>query len=202
MGDVTERAWLTDDTISKGSWCYTQDLEIKPASIVLHSLIDIVSKNGVLLLNISPKADGTILENQKAVLLGMGDWPSKFGEAIYETRPWFRYGEGPTQLQRGRFGGFTDKDRYTPRDIRYTTRGNASYVIALGWPGAGTELPAQAFAAAKEPLSITKVSLLGSREEVRWKLGAEGLSLTTPPSKVHDLAIVFKGETAAKLAGR
>lgn len=197
MGDVTERAWLTDDTISKGSWCYTQDLEIKPASIVLHSLIDIVSKNGVLLLNISPKADGTIPENQRAVLLGMGAWLSRFGEAIYDTRPWFRYGEGPTRLQQGRFGGFTDKDGYTAQDIRYTTKGDTIYVIALGWPGAGTELVATAFAASKEPPKITGVSLLGSREEVRWRLVADGLSLTTPVSKVHDLAIVFKVETAA-----
>ena len=202
MGDVTPRPWLTDDTISKGSWCYTQDLEIKPTSIVLHSLIDIVSKNGVLLLNISPKADGTIPDNQRAVLLGIGEWLGKFGEAIYETRPWFRYGEGPTQLEHGRFGGFTDKVGYTPKDLRYTTKGASVYVIALGWPGAGTELLATAFAsdASRPSLKIDKVSLLGSREAVKWKLGPEGLSLTTPGSKVHDLAVVFKVETASKLA--
>jgi hypothetical protein len=68
-------------------------------------------------------------------------------------------------------------------------------VIALGWPGAGTELLATAFATLPQLARITKVSLLGSREEVRWKLGPNGLSLTTPASKVHDLAIVFKVET-------
>jgi alpha-L-fucosidase len=199
MGDVTARAWLTDDTISKGSWCYTRDLQIKPTSVVLHSLIDIVSKNGVLLLNISPRADGTIPDDQKAVLLGLGEWLGKFGEAIYGTRPWIRYGEGPTQLPQGRFGGFTDKaGGYVPQDIRYTRKGKAVYVIALGWPGAGTELLCRSFAAggAQTPPTIARVTLLGSREEVRWKLGPDGLSLTTPTSKVHDLAIVFKVETS------
>jgi alpha-L-fucosidase len=87
MGELTPFSWLTDDTLSKGSWCYTQDMVIKPTSVVLHSLIDIVSKNGVLLLNISPKADGTIPDNQQKVLLEIGEWLKKYGEAIYSTSP-------------------------------------------------------------------------------------------------------------------
>jgi alpha-L-fucosidase len=71
-----EKVWMTDETVSTGSWCYTENLQIKPAVDVLHVLIDIVSKNGVLLLNISPMADGTIPEDQRNVLLTMGDWLS------------------------------------------------------------------------------------------------------------------------------
>jgi alpha-L-fucosidase len=74
MNQIGEQSWMTDETISKGSWCYTNDLEIKETKDLLHVLIDIVSKNGVLMLNISPKADGTIPEDQKEVLLGIGNW--------------------------------------------------------------------------------------------------------------------------------
>ena len=132
---LTDYVWLTDDTISKGSWCYTKDLKIKSANEVIDTLIDIVSKNGVLLLNISPKADGTIPDDQKQVLLDIGQWLSVNGEAIYETRPWFTYGEGPTGMERG--GHFVGSTEYTDDDIRYTRSkdGQALYAIALGWPG-------------------------------------------------------------------
>lgn len=195
MKDVTEEVWLTDDTISKGSWCYTEGLEIKSTATVLHSLIDIVSKNGVLVLNISPKADGIIPENQQAVLLGMGRWLAVYGEAIYSTRPWMVFGEGPTDsnLPEGRFGGVGDpKSGYTARDIRFTRSkdGTTLYAIALGWPGAGREVLIRSFAG--ERPDITSVSMLGSTETVEWKWSDDGLSLTTPEQMVDDLATVFK----------
>lgn len=196
MGELTKFPWLTDDTISKGSWCYTEDLAIKPTSIVLHGLIDIVSKNGVLLLNISPKADGTIPDNQRQVLLEMGDWLKKYGEAIYETRPWTTYGEGPTKLEAGRFGGFRDAGGYTPEDIRYTQKGNVIYAILLGWPGSGASVTLQSFA--KEnlnaDLTVANVTMLGSEGEIRWEQSEGGLTFTTPNENIDDLAVVFKIE--------
>ena len=137
MNRLTDFCWLTDDTISMGSWCYTTNLRIKPTAKVLHDFIDIVSKNGCLLLNISPMADGTIPDVQRKVLLGMGAWLKVNGEAIYNTRPWLAFGEGPTRLRKG--GGFVGHVTYTARDIRYTRSkdGAAVYVIALGWPEGG-----------------------------------------------------------------
>lgn len=195
MGKLTAFPWLTDDTISRGSWCYTQDLEIKPTSVVLHGLIDIVSKNGVLLLNISPKADGTIPDNQWKVLLEMGDWLKRYGEAVYETRPWIVYGEGPTKLETGRFGGVIDAaGGYTPRDIRYTQKGNAIYAILLGSPGTGKNVTLQSFAKKKlnEDLKITDVTMLECDERIRWEQGEDGLTITAPNEEIDDLAVVFK----------
>ncbi len=98
---LTDFVWLTDDTISRGSWCYTENLGIKKSLEIVRTLADIVSKNGQLMLNISPKADGTIPDNQKKVLLEIGDWMKQIGEAIYGTRPFVEYGEGPAKMESG-----------------------------------------------------------------------------------------------------
>lgn len=134
LDHLTDYTWLTDDTVSWGSWCYTQDLRIKSAETVLHTLIDIVSKNGVLLLNVSPRADGIIPQNQREVLEEIGAWLEINGEAIYKTRPWKSFGEGPTRLERE--GSFVGRLDYTPQDIRFTCSKDKTsfYVITLGLP--------------------------------------------------------------------
>ncbi len=164
-----EKSWMTDETLSTGSWCYTEDLQIKPAVDVLHVLIDIVSKNGVLLLNISPMANGTIPENQKDVLLKIGDWLKKYGESIYETRPWYTYGEGPTKEPEGNFSNHQKflKIKYSAKDVRFTTKGNAIYATILGWPGNSQDVVLESFSTNnwKNSKSIKNVSLLGSNEK-------------------------------------
>lgn len=132
---LTERWWLTDDTINQKTWFYNQNREVKSTRRVLHDFIDIVSKRGCLLLNIAPRANGTIPTEQKEVLLNLGKWLDTAGEAIYNTRPWKIYGEGPTQLESG--GHFLGKVTYTAEDLRYTRSkdGKTVYVIAMGWPG-------------------------------------------------------------------
>lgn len=137
LEDTTEDTWLTDDTISWGSWSYTTDLELKDTGTIVKTLADIVSKNGELLLNASPKADGSFPEDQKKVLYGVGDWLKINGEAIYNTRPWLIYGEGPTKMAKG--GHFVGKVDYTEKDIRYTQSkdGKTLYVIILGKPKPG-----------------------------------------------------------------
>jgi alpha-L-fucosidase len=194
MKDLTDTWWLTDDTISKGSWCYTGDLQIKRLSDVLHVLIDIVSKRGVLLLNLSPKADGTIPDDQREVLLGLGDWLQNYGEAIYDTRPWVIYGEGPTQMDRG--GHFVKTLEYTSDDIRYTVSkdGSTIYATLLGKPNASAEVLLTAFGDEKidGDLSIKEVSLLGSPATVNFNHTETGLALTVPEQVPDDIANVFK----------
>jgi len=196
---IGKEPWMTDETISKGSWCYTGDLEIKPSVDVLHVLIDIVSKNGVLLLNVSPMANGTIPDNQRQVLLDMGRWLDVYGESIYGTRPWYTFGEGPTKEPEGHFKNHQEflKIKYSSRDVRYTTRGDVIYAILLGWPGGGEEIRFAAFAADSlpSPLEIPSVSMLGSQAALDWNLAAEGLTLITPEEAPDQMAVVFKIET-------
>ncbi len=119
---LTPWPWLNDDTISTGSWCYTSTLKVKPAVQVIHDFIDAVSKNGQLLLNISPKSDGTIPRDQRECLLGIGKWLATNGEAIYATRPWLECGEGPNRLKKS--GSFTGSVSYTDKDIRIAAGSN------------------------------------------------------------------------------
>ncbi len=196
MNRMGDQAWMTDETISTGSWCYTQNLEIKPAKDLIHVLIDIVSKNGVLLLNISPKSDGTIPENQKSVLLEMGDWLSSNGEAIYNTRPWFTFGEGPTQQPEGDFKNHSDFKhiKYSEKDIRYTCNGNSIYAITLGNPSALKKINLKAFAEANfdHKIAVKSVHLLGCDKTIDFELRGNGLWIILPETFDQDIAAVFK----------
>ena len=196
MNTMGTQAWMTDETISTGSWCYTRDLKIKPYDQLLYVLIDIVSKNGVLLLNISPKSDGTIPEDQKSVLLKMGDWLQKYGEAIYGTRPWYTFGEGPTQQPKGDFENHSEfkKIKYCADDIRYTTKGKYIYALTLGFPGADKEILLKAFGKNNMPekLKIKSVSLLGYNDDINYKITESGLQVKTPSTVEDGASLVFK----------
>lgn len=132
--DIQHPYWLTDDSISSSSWCYTVGIGYYSLNAMLHSLIDRVSKNGNMVLNIAPMADGTIPGDQRSILLGMGDYLKRFGESIYATRAWSAYGEGPTKMGGG---SFTTPRAGTNTDIRFTRNkaGTVLYATVLGWPG-------------------------------------------------------------------
>jgi alpha-L-fucosidase len=133
-GGLLTPYWLTDDAISSTSWGYTVGLGYYTTQALLHALIDRVAKGGTMLLNISPMADGTIPSQQQTILLGIGDWLGRFGEAIYATRSWTSYGEGPTAMGGG---SFTGPKAGTPQDVRFTRSQDNTilYVTALGWQG-------------------------------------------------------------------
>lgn len=195
LNKLTEYAWLTDDSITDGSWSYTQGIRVKPKEYVLHVLIDIVSKNGQLLLNIAPKADGTIPQYQKEVLYYVGDWLKQYGESIYGTRPFVDFGEGPTRLEKS--GHFLKEMSFTPQDIRYTTKGNTVYAILLGRPEAGAQTHMELFSSkglAKD-VAVNSVSVLGSDAAVVWERSDAGLRITIPQAVPQADAIVFKLET-------
>src|SRR5512143_2043107 len=103
FADTRLRHWQTDTSISWKSWCYIENDELKPPESLVQLLVDVVSKNGNLLLDIGPKADGTIPAAQEERLLAIGKWLDVNGEALYGTRPWKQFGEGPTQRAGGAF---------------------------------------------------------------------------------------------------
>jgi alpha-L-fucosidase len=181
--------WMTDDTISTGSWCYTENLRIKSLDKVLHSLIDTAAKNGVMLLNVSPKADGTIPQDQRSVLIGLGKWLQVNGESIYDTRPWVIAAEGPTAEPEG---GFKNADKflrisYSAKDIRFTrSKDNKTlYATALGWPGETMVIESLADL---DLAGISSVRLLSVDEELGWKQTDEGLEIAMPSKPDYGVA--------------
>ncbi|RAG84151.1 alpha-L-fucosidase [Streptacidiphilus pinicola] len=158
--DITAPYWLTDDSISSSSWCYTTGIGYYTTQQMLHSLIDRVSKNGNMLLNIAPMADGTIPQAQKDILLGIGDYLGRFGESVYATRAWTAYGEGPTKMGGG---AFTGPQAGTAQDIRFTRSKDNTvlYATVLGWPG--SSLTVSTLSSSRINLgSLTSVQLLNS----------------------------------------
>ncbi|MFG1865901.1 alpha-L-fucosidase [Microbispora bryophytorum] len=159
-GGIQTPYWLTDDSISSSSWCYTAGIGYYSLNAMLHSLIDRVSKNGNMLLNIAPMADGTIPSGQRSILLGIGDYLKRFGESVYATRAWAIYGEGPTQMGGG---SFTTPRAGTNTDIRFTRSKDNTvlYATVLGWPG--STLHITTLGANRINLSnLASVQLLGS----------------------------------------
>ncbi|MBN2296909.1 MAG: alpha-L-fucosidase [Pirellulales bacterium] len=138
MSGMGNELWQTDDSVATNSWCYVKGLKLKPTEELVHELIDIVAKNGVLLLNVSPTADGRIPDDQRKQLLALGNWLKINGEAIYATRPWKFHGEGPNLFDRGRGLGKIAQGQigFVAEDIRYTQSkdGKILYAIALGLP--------------------------------------------------------------------
>jgi alpha-L-fucosidase len=134
---ITYHEWITDSTVDdRGAWGYANDLVFKTPDRVIDNLVDRVSKNGYLLLNVGPKPDGTIPEPARDLLLEMGAWLDVNGEGIYDTSPWTIAGEGPTNLGEATDIGFNEADTvYTKKDVRFTVKGDTLYATFLAWPG-------------------------------------------------------------------
>ncbi len=193
LSDIRPRFWQTDTAVAKNSWGYTHKQEYKTVTSLVGDLVDIVSKNGALLLNIGPRPDGTIPEEEEAMLLEIGRWLNINGEAIYGTRPWKIFGEGPTQVESGSFTD-TRRSAFTSQDIRFTTRKETLYAILLAWPQEGRNVTIKALATDGNAFKkrIEKVELLGHREALQWRHDTDGLSVELPVDKPCEHAFVLK----------
>ncbi|HEY3283140.1 MAG TPA: alpha-L-fucosidase [Armatimonadota bacterium] len=180
--------WQTDTSI--GDWFYNQNWKYRGADWVIHMLVDIVSKNGNLLLNVVQRPDGTLDPEAHQVLEGMAAWIATNGEAIYGTRPWGLYGEGPS---RAKGGHFNEDYAYGPRDVRFTTKGDTLYATALGWPEDGTlrirTLARNAPGIAGE---VDRVELLGSPGRLRFTRTPEALEVSLPDARPGEHAFVLR----------
>ncbi|MDE6639122.1 MAG: alpha-L-fucosidase [Acetatifactor sp.] len=187
--------WQTDTAIAKNSWCYTENNDFKKAKDILCDLVDIVSKNGNLLLNVGPKADGTISDEDRAVLLEIGDWMEKNGEAVYGSRPWRIAAEGPTKVEEGQFTDGKDKV-FTSEDFRFTVKGDSLYAVCLHYPENGR---VTVRALGEQDAShlpkfhgiIKNVEVLGFEEQPVWNRDGEGLHIETKTVS-SDKPVVFK----------
>ena len=191
--------WQTDTSISIHSWGYVEHDEYRTAESLVHQLLDTVAKNGNLLLNVGPRADGTIPEEARTVLLQMGAWLSLNGEAIYGSRPFTVFGEGPTKAPKNSTEKNSDIQTYTAEDIRFTTSsdGQILYATTLGWPRDGSLIIHTLFSA-NPYLSapVCSVVLLGSDASISFTQQADGLHLTLPSTApAGGIAYVFRMKT-------
>jgi alpha-L-fucosidase len=187
-GGINPSPWQTDTSI--GDWFYNRHWKYQPVSWIVDMLADITSKNGNLLLNVVLRPDGSLDPEVETMLHQLADWTAVNGEAIYGTRPWLVYGEGPT---RAKGGAFKENFAYSAHDIRFTTKGKTLYAIALGWPADGKivikSLARTGDAAAN---NIKRVELLGAKGKLNFTQTGEGLAVELPAQKLSGLACSLK----------
>jgi alpha-L-fucosidase len=160
-----------------GDWHYKKDITYKTVREVVQMLVDVVSKNGTMLLSIPLRGDGTIDEREEAFLHGLAGWMSASSEGIFGSRPWKVYGEGPTLVPRGRDG---DKALpYTAADVRFTAKNGALYIFVLSPPTGPVTVRSLGRTAALAP-PIEAISLVGSEERIRWRQDADALVIEKP----------------------
>jgi alpha-L-fucosidase len=194
LGDIRPLYWQTDTSVSNKSWGYIEHDTFKSPEFIVHQLIDIVSKNGNLLMNIGPKSDGTIPDEVQQVLLSVGSWLKVNGDAIYGTRAWTTYGEGPTKVVEGSFND-TAAGNFNAADFRFTTKGDTLYAIEMGWPSNG-EAVIKTLRGVTGRKAIRSISLLGSTATLNFEQKDDGLHIRVPAENPGKFAYAYKIEFA------
>jgi alpha-L-fucosidase len=188
MSSPSKDPWLNDDPIDWKSWCYIQNPSYKSVDHIIDGIVDVVSKNGTFMLNVGPKSNGEIPEPVVQRLEEIGQWFKINSEAIYDTRPWVSFGEGPTQVIGKREN---ESVKYTAEDIRFTSKGKTLYAIALDWPG--EKLLIKTLNSKNAALgTIRSIELLGHQGPLEWTRDDNGLMIRLPEDKPCEHAFVFK----------
>ncbi len=196
--DLSESIWLTDVTLSNKSWSYIDGQTYKPADLVVRNMIDVWSKNGIVLLNVSPYAEGVINQEQRDILHKIGEWMKKHEEAVYGTRPFDYIGFGNAKASDGDHGGQSANVKYTEHDGRFmkSKDGKYLYLFMLGKPKAGSEIQITGLAQRNyyPEQGIKRITVMGSGAEAKWHFGDRNFVLSVPETEMDDIATVFKIE--------
>ncbi|HLO94642.1 MAG TPA: alpha-L-fucosidase, partial [Burkholderiaceae bacterium] len=192
--NIEPQPWQTCTCL--GDWHYSRGIfdshQYKSATTVIHRLCDIVSKNGNLLLSVPLRGDGTLDADERKILEDIAAWMGRNGEAIYGTRPWRSFGEGPTKVGSGMFSEGSSKP-LTSDDIRFTTKGGALYAIALGWPRDGiVRIPSLAQDSAIAPGTIDRIEAVGASDALPFKRTRQGLEVRLPEGLAGSPAVALK----------
>jgi alpha-L-fucosidase len=198
LDGISPFPWQTDTSI--GDWYYRAGQKYKTADEVVQLLMDIVSKNGNLLINVVQTPEGDLETDVLAIMENISKWIEANGEGVYATRPWKVYGEGPSTLKEnqkaGRFGGVSDTRGYQPTDVRYTTKGGEIYAFVMSTPDTDIRLSSIGKNAKLTDKEVASVTMLGSKEKLKWEQEDDALVISKPanlPSwKVHGFKISFK----------
>lgn len=193
MDSISPYPWQTDTSI--GDWYYRTGQKYMTGAEVIRMLVDIVSKNGNLLLNVVQTPEGDLEPDVLNILNVLAAWTPINGEGIYGTRPWKIYGEGPStqkKQEKGRFGGVRDVRSYDPKDIRFTTKGNYLYAFCMDRPTEDIRIVALGKASKLSDRKIKSVTLLGSKEKLSWKQLPDALVVTKPATLPDGPVVTLK----------
>ncbi|MGS0527424.1 alpha-L-fucosidase [Zobellia nedashkovskayae] len=204
-GILTETAydvWMTDMDMTvppdfpTHGWFYREDIPLRSTNELVDMLMDVISKNGILLLNIPPKSDGTFPTEVIKNLTQMGNWLEKNGEAVYNTAPWFVYGEGPTDIDEGNYtyhhNNHFAQVQYTKEDIRFTVNGNYLYASCLGKPDGDLLIKSLNSSFKLREGDIQKIVHLGTGKTLQFSHDEKGLNLKLNDVTLDESANVFK----------
>lgn len=186
--------WQTDTCI--GAWHYDADLAArngyKSAATVIHTLCDVVSKNGNLMVSVPMRGDGTIDAKEERIVTDIGDWMGRYGDAIHGSRPWKIYGEGPTGGGSGLFSESGPESRYTARDVRYVTRGGNLHALVLGWPDDNVaRLTLLGRRNPTMPGEVTRVTLPGDATPLSFRRTDNAIEVTLPERARHPIGVAL-----------
>ena len=187
MAEISPVAWQTDTSV--GDWFYNKNWPFRKADWIVHTLVDVVSKNGNLLLNVVQRPDGSLDQDLVNTLHDVAAWMKVNSESIYGTRPWLAFGEGPTKVGGGHFN---EDFPFSAKDIRFAVKGkNTLYATILGAPKSN-EITIQSLANFPGVTGkISKVESLSQKQKLSFVQDHAGLHVTLPENMGDGFAYVF-----------
>ncbi|WNJ19061.1 alpha-L-fucosidase [Pontibacter sp. G13] len=194
LKEMPQDPWMTDITLSNKSWGYVQGQTYKELPLLIRNMIDVWSKKGIVLLNISPRSDGVINQEQRDLLKGLGAWMDHYGRAVYGTQNHEIYGYGDAAIHDGHFGGQAATIKYSEQDVRFTRSkdGTSMFVFLLGQPEEGTPLEIRHLLDGQPGAEIHEVISLADGSAIEWSYD-EVLRIQAPKAtEMNEIATVFE----------